>query len=336
VKKDDIVNLLLLSRKDEVASARYRISQYLPYLEAAGVQACVEQIPKGWLVRRRLLRKAADFDTVLLQKRLLTVGAVHYLRRHAKRLVYDFDDAVLFRSSGKGGSVSGTRRRRFRAILRAADLVIAGNEWLRELAEPHAKQVVILPTTLDPTKYDQAAAVPRNHEPVTLGWIGARSTLRYLRSISEALEQVGANGFEVRLKVVSDAFLDLQNIAVEKKAWREEDEAADVASFDIGLAPSFDDPWSKGKCGLKILQYMAASLPVVCTPVGVQRQLVRDGENGYWASTTEEWVDRLLRLIASPAERVRLGTASRKLLAAQYILSQNAPAFVAAVTGQRP
>lgn len=328
------VNVLLLIRSHDSASARYRVLQYLPALESAGIHACVECLPHGWFARRRLFRSASAFDTVLLQKRLLPVHMVNALRRHAKRLIYDFDDAVLFRSPGKGGAESATRRRRFRAIISAADVVLAGNAYLKDIAEPFAKRVVVLPTVIDPDKYDRAVGtVKQDSETVTIGWIGSRTTMRYLLSIRDALDRLADRVSNVRLKIVSNAFMDLDKMLVEKKQWHSGEEAADVLGFDIGVAPSFDDPWSVGKCGFKILQYMACHLPVVCTPVGVQSEMVANGKNGYWAITSEEWIERLARLAESPEERRRMGHASRTLLDERYSLATWAPRFAALLAG---
>ena len=321
--------------RPEAASTRYRAVQFIPHLEQAGATVAVEPIPRGWWARRRLFRMAAEFDTVLAQKRLLPTWQVALLRRRARRLVYDFDDAVTFRDSGRGGAPSWTRRRRFRAIVRAADLVIAGNAYLEGLAAPFAKDVVVIPTSLDASKYERAAdeVSSRPRETVKLGWIGSGSTLRYLEALREALEDVAAERPAARLKIVCNAFLDLRRMGVEKKPWREEEEAADIADMDIGLAPAAEDPWTLGKCGLKILQYFAASRPVIASPVGVHCDLVRDGVNGVWARTAEEWRQAILRLMDSPEERARMGAEGHADLTQSYALDVVAPRLVQAVLG---
>ena len=329
------MDILLLIRDREVPSARYRVLQYLDHLQAAGANARVAIIPGGWQARRRVLRSAAEFDGVLLQKRLLRPRQAAYLRKYAKRLVYDFDDAVPYHRASARTPESATRLRRFRAIMELADLVIAGNEHLRALAETHGGKATVIPTVLDPGKYDRAAAA-RHPDPdtVTLGWIGGASTIEHLAAIAEALAQIGAARPHVRLKLVSDTFPDLPGIAVENKPWRQTDEAGDVASMDIGLAPCMDTPWTRGKCGLKILQYLAASRPVVCSPVGVQKEMVQDGINGYLADGIADWATALGRLVASPEDRARMGQAGREMLEQRYTLRAWAPRFVAAVTGR--
>ena len=329
------MNVLFLAPGSNLPSTRYRVLQYIPWLERNGARVTTAVIPPGWLARLRLFREAAAFDAVVLQKRLMAPWFVARLRQNARKLVYDFDDAVLFGSPSKGGAASVTHARRFRAIVGAADMVIAGNDYLRELAAPHARRTVVIPTTVDPAKYDAAAAArTRDDGIVKLGWIGAAATVAYLDLVRDALETIGATHDRARLKVVSDAFPKLQSLPVEAKPWAEADEAADVADFDIGLAPLTDDPWARGKCGLKALQYMAASKPVVCSPVGVHREMVRHGVSGFWAAGRGEWIEALARLIRSAEERARMGAAGRKILDERYSLARNARAFVEAVCGR--
>ena len=325
------MRVLIISHGVQSASARYRALQYIPSLERAGARVTVAPMPAGTRERWRLLRSAAKYEAVLLQKRLTPLWQIALLRRNAKRLVYDFDDAVCFRDSARGATASWTRGRRFRAMACAADLVVAGNDYLASLAAGHA-EVVVIPTAVDPAKYD-AVARPRSDGAVKLGWIGSGSTLRYLEGLRGALERVGAARPVARLKIVCDAFFDVKALPVEKKTWREADEADDLADIDIGLAPCVEDRWTLGKCGLKSLQYFAASKPVVASPVGVHKEMIRDGKNGYLADTTDAWVSRLLRLIDSPAERGSMGVVGRDLLEARYSLAANAPAFVRAVLG---
>ena len=329
------MNILLLIRDRNVPSARYRVLQYIDYMESVGVRTHVEIIPAGWRARRRVLRSAADFDGVLLQKRLLRPRQAAYLRKYAKRLVYDFDDAVLYHCSTTRKPESGTRLRRFRAMMELADLVIAGNRYLYTLAEKFGANATIIPTVFDAGKYDSAVATHKtNSDTITLGWIGSASTVEHIVAISNALAKVGATNPKLRLKLICDTFPDLPGMRVEKKSWRLADEAGDVAGMDIGLAPGKDTPWTRGKCGLKILQYLAASLPVVCSPVGVHEEMVRDGINGYLADSIADWESAITRMAAlSPEKRAQMGRAGRKLFEQNYTLRTWAPHFVAAVTG---
>jgi len=312
------------------AGSRYRVLQYLPYLKAQGVDATALEMPKGTRARWSAFKSLGEYDVVLVQKRLLGPLTLRQLRRQARRLVYDLDDAVMFRDSTRGATKSWTRGRRFAAMAKAADLVIAGNDYLAELAREHARQVVVIPTAVDVSAYPTKRERPAGGQ-VTLGWIGGGSTLPYLEQISPALEALGERHANVRLKIVCNRFLDLRRMPVEKKVWRLEDEVPDLQSFDIGVMPLADDAWTRGKCGFKILQYGASFVPTVCSPVGANCQIVTDGVSGYWARTTDEWVDRLERLIGNLALRDTFGRAGRARVEAEYSTAVNGPRLLAAL-----
>jgi glycosyltransferase involved in cell wall biosynthesis len=160
-------------------------------------------------------------------------------------------------------------------------------------------------------------------ECVTLGWLGSSSTIRYLELIRGALESLSGMFPGIRLKIVSDSFLSFNNIPVENKMWNSEDEISDLHSFDVGLMPLTDDVWTRGKCGFKLLQYMAAGIPVVCSPVGMNRDIVQDGVQGYWAETQDEWIEKLSLLIRDPLLRKKMADEGRKQVDANYSLSAN-------------
>jgi glycosyltransferase involved in cell wall biosynthesis len=215
------------------------------------------------------------------------------------------------------------QRRRFDATVRRADLVIAGNSYLRQEALRSNGRVELLPTPLDLERYRQRP--PSTGSGVVLGWIGSRGTLRYLQHLAPVLEEVGRLFPGVRLKIVADVFLDLEAMPVEKKPWSADDEIADLHSFDIGLMPLADDAWTRGKCGFKLLQCMAVGLPVVCTPIGINAEIVTDGSEGFWATDHATWVRRLGELIADAELRLSMGQRARQKVASSYSLAVTAP-----------
>jgi glycosyltransferase involved in cell wall biosynthesis len=137
----------------------------------------------------------------------------------------------------------------------------------------------------------------------------------------------------LQLKIVCDTFFDLDRMPVVEKQWSAVDEVDDLKSFDIGIMPLLDDPWSWGKCGLKILQYLGVGVPVVCTPVGINRDIVIDGQEGSWASTEDEWVEKVVAMAKDPAGRKRMGAAGRKKVLEEYSVEALYPAFKRAVLG---
>jgi glycosyltransferase involved in cell wall biosynthesis len=249
-----------------------------------------------------------------------------FVRQRAKGIVYDFDDAVMYRNKNASSPYSPTRKRRFARIVKAADHVIAGNTFLYDQARQYAKQVTVIPTAIDIKKY-----TPKNYNKkntkVTVGWIGSSSTLPYLDHIKGVFEALGERYKHIELKIICDGFLDFKNIAVIKKIWNEKDEIEDLRSLDIGVMPLTDDPWSRGKCSLKILQYYGVGLPVICTPVGVNRDVVQDGVTGFWAITHDEWLEKLSVLIEDPLLRKMMGMRGGELVRESYSLQACAPEF---------
>ena len=309
----------LVESPDHVC-CRYRLAAFRPALAAAGYQLDLQPLPKSSFARLRLFRSLRSADVVVVQRKLLPRMEVVMLRRWAKTLIFDLDDAVWLRDSYSAKGFDSPRRsRRFRAVASAADLVVAGNPHLAEEAGRFARRVAVVPTCVDPAAYPIA-----KHEsdgPVRLVWVGSASTLRGLVRFRETLEAVGRAVPGVRLKLVCDKFLLLDHLPVDAVPWTEAGEAAAIADADIGIGWVPDDPWSRGKCGLKILQYQAAGLPVVANPVGVQSEFVRDGVTGFQASTTGKWIDAVRRLVADPALRRTLGSNGRAAVEARYTVT---------------
>ena len=155
---------------------------------------------------------------------------------------------------------------------------------------------------------------------MVLGWIGSGTTVKYLDLVRPALEGAARRCPGVRLQVVGAEWEGPGSLPVACKPWRLEDEVADLRGFDVGLMPIADDPWTRGKGGYKLLQYMAAGLPVVAHPVGVNARIVVDGGNGLWARTPAEWEEALVRLASDADLRHRMGRAGRQMVADTYSL----------------
>lgn len=303
------MNLLILSNNPSRASFRQRIGVYLDTLRSNGINPEVVKLPASSLARRKLFKQAVDFDGVFLHKKKLNFFDAFWLRRYSKKLIYDFDDAVMY-SPKNPESGSSSHFRPFSRTVKLADMIIAGNSYLAEHARKFNPNVEILPTGLDTEAY-KVQAGPRNDGKIRLVWIGSKSTLRYLAEIKPALEEIGSRFDNVILRIICDDFLNLQNIPVEKYLWSEETEATDISTCDIGLAPLPDNRFTRGKCGFKILQYAAAGLPVIASPVGVNTDYIQQGGNGYLADGASDWVDKLCQLISDSQLRKQMGQTGR-------------------------
>lgn len=310
----------------EDASVRYRVMQFIAPLREEGFDLQVFPIPCEPRRRLALFRTLRAYPLVGIQRKLFSLGYLYLLRRIVRRLLYDFDDALFVRDSRKASRPSWTRRSRFARTVRLADGVIAGNGVLLNAAKAHNRRVHLLPTCIDLDRYRPGPGRRAPGRTVTVGWIGSRSTLFYLEDLAPALEAVpGPDLPEVRLKIIADDFIRLQGMEVVRKAWREEEEVEDLREVDIGIMPLRDDLWSRGKCGLKLLQYMAMGIPVVCTPVGSNLDLVSDGVEGIHARNRREWVEAIRRLASNRALRKTMGARGRSRIESEFSLAAATP-----------
>jgi glycosyltransferase involved in cell wall biosynthesis len=318
------MKILFLVQGLDVAASRYRVLQYLPYLKEHGIQATVQHFPKGFFAKLKVFKSVNQYDILFIQRKRYPVLWLKFIRKNARKIVYDFDDSVMYRSSKHVNNESKSRVKVFKNMVNASDHVIAGNEYLQKQTTPYTQNVSIIPSPIDMTSYSQKK-YPEKNDTLTIGWIGAHGSIHYLKKMKPIFETLGKRSVKLKLKIICDTFFDCENMAVEKKQWNENDEVADIQSFDIGLMPLMDDPWSHGKCGLKILQCLAVGVPVVCSPAGINREIVEDGVHGFWAGSQEEWIEKLEILINDHELRRKMGIAGRERVIERYSLKANEP-----------
>jgi glycosyltransferase involved in cell wall biosynthesis len=304
------MQLLILTSNPERASYRQRIGMYLQALEAHGIACTTAVLPSGALARYRLFRKARDFDGVFLHKKGLNLLDAPVLRAFSRKLIYNYDDAVMY-SDKRPERTSLAHLLPFRRTVRLADMVLVGSSYLADQARGLNDNVRILPIGLDTADY-QVKETGSGDGGIRLVWIGSASTLGYLAALRPVLEEIGATFANVSLRIIGDSFLDLENMAVEKFPWRRETRSRLLAEADIGLGPLPRNPFTEGKCSFKILEYACSGLPVVASPVGTNGFFVREGVTGFLAQDHAEWLDRLSRLIENEQLRVRMGQAGVK------------------------
>lgn len=341
------IRLTAFTKYDRAAaSTRQRLLQYVPALKAAGVEVdsrslldneYVESLAHGPRYPRR--RIAAAYLKRLREVAMGPLGDVVWvyaelfphlpamferlLLRRGRPIVYDFDDAFFH-----AYEANPLLRGKLEPLLRSAALCICGNAYLRDYATRFCRQCVIVPTAVDTEVYVPAAAPPRSNPPV-IGWIGSPSTWSYVRPLLPLLrELVEQDRARVRVVGASAAAAADLSLAVESAEWFEHSEVAELQRMDIGIMPLPDEPWARGKSGYKLIQYMACGLPVVASPVGINREIVRHGDTGFLAASESEWREALDRLLADGQLRRRLGARGRERAVGEYSLAVHAPRIV--------
>jgi glycosyltransferase involved in cell wall biosynthesis len=334
------MRLLALVDSPDHVCCRYRIRAFEPALMRAGWSLSCQSMQRGTLARINQLAQAALYDSVILQRKLLPAWQLAILRRHSRHLVFDFDDAVLFRDSyDRRGPHSAWRQRRFTATVRAADAVIAGNDFLADCAlraGAPAERVRLIPTCVTPGSYPLLPSGYARHggsTAVDLVWIGSSSTLRGLEQERPLWEQLGREVHGLRLRVICNRFPSFHALRVIPVTWCQESEAAELAAGHIGVSWLPDDEWSRGKCGLKVLQYQAAGLPVIANPVGMNTELIEPGITGFLPSSAQEWVEAVRALASDPPRRRDMGQMARNRVELGYSTEAWAGTFVSSVAG---
>jgi hypothetical protein len=287
------------------------------------------RIPSSAMKFWSMVSTLKDVDIVVILRKLLSPWKQKLIRRFAKKIVFEYDDSIMYRSSRWSNQYSGTRRSRFEKMVKQCDLVIAGNQFLKGEATKYVNKgkVHVIPTVVDIEGY-AAKQYHGQKDEMIIGWLGSKGTLYYLKELVPVLTEIGKRFPFARLKIVCNDFLDVPSMHVIKKEWTEEDEVADLQSFDIGLGPLTDDVWTRGKCGLKLVQYLAVGVPVICSPVGANKEIVTNGEVGFWAGNQREWIKKISILIENSELRKKMGEKGRERIERRYSLQAMAPQIV--------
>jgi len=333
---------------------RYRIEQWAPLLRREGIQVTFSPFLSGrgmevlyesghmavkmWEMFRGYLRRLgetlrstpADVIFVYREAALLGPAWVEQLLAARRPLVFDFDDAIYLGDTSPANAWSRMLKSpaKVDALCRVARHVTVGNEFLARFARDRATEVTVVPSTIDTDVY-RVKERARNAVPV-IGWTGSATTGGHLKALAPALKRLRARlDFELRVIGVK---LDIEDVMVRCVPWHSETEPEDLSALDVGLMPLPDDEWARGKCGMKALQYMALGIPPVVSPIGVNESIVRDGVNGFFASTPEQWVDRIARLLEDESLRRQLGREARRTVEDSYSAKRQVPRIARVLT----
>lgn len=335
---------------DTSPGQRFRIEQWEPLLKKKGVEITyspfetpelrqilyqngqtikkIKTVLKNMNRRRLELDSIDEYNLVYVFREAALLGPAWFekkIARSGKPMIFDFDDAVFvaYRSPSNGYLSYLKFPQKTGEICRLSAHIMAGNQYLADYAGEFNKKITIIPTTIDTDKYQVVEKIESN-EVITIGWSGSFSTVQHLDTIREVFQEL-AKTEKFRLCVIGTPDYKISGVEVESLAWKSETEIEDLGKIDIGVMPLPDDQWSKGKCGLKALQYMALGIPTICSPVGVNSTIIQDGENGFIADGKNEWLEKLKKLLHSYSLRQKLGLAGRKTVEEKYSAKSQAP-----------
>jgi glycosyltransferase involved in cell wall biosynthesis len=340
------VNILALTRYGRKgASSRMRFEQFIAPLSKFGLQVKVSPLLKDHYISRLyqgrraslimlamayvrrffVLFSAYRYDFLWIEKELFPDMPCFFERivsRAGIRYVVDYDDAIFHNYDLSRNFLRRLLSTKIDAVMRSADMVVCGNDYLAEHAvKAGAGRVKVLPTVIDLDRYFIQSKKPSG--PIVIGWMGSSATVKYLTGILPALKILSAE-IPIQLRIVGAEIFE-SGLTIDCRPWSEEGEVEQIQDFDIGIMPLNDSAWERGKCGYKLIQYMACGLPVVASPVGVNKEIIVDGENGFLASSIEDWVNALRDLAINQTLRNKLGDSGRRLVEHHYCLQVIAP-----------
>ena len=333
-------------RPNRAPGQRFRFEQFYEYLEKNGFQ-CVHSniisdkddvylytkgkylqkffiLAKAILKRLKDVSRANDFDIIFIHRDALLLGSTYFEKRFRKskaKLVYDFDDSIWL------GDTSDANKKlrwlkypgKIAKIISISDMVFAGNKYLANYASYYNSNIKIVPTTIDTEEYKRYPSSRRTDGKIAIGWTGSITTIKHFEFAIPILTKLKEKyGDKLVIKVIGDKNYVHKDLDIKGQGWSKENEISELSSFDIGIMPLPDDEWTKGKCGLKGLQYMALGIPAIMSPVGVNTEIIKDGVNGFLADKEAEWVEKISFLIDHEKERNQMGDEARKTILEHY------------------
>ena len=339
----------------QVASQRFRFEQYIPYLhkdeyifkqksfysirtwtilyQNGHIFSKVTGTISGYLKRILHTFQALSYNYILIHREVTPAGPPWFefiiSRIFRKKVIYDFDDAIWLPNTTETNRViSGLKwHDKVKSICRWSCTVSCGNEFLREYSLRFNRNTQLIPTTIDTENYHNRIK-NQDSQSVVIGWTGTHSTVKYLKIILPALRKLKRKK-EFEFLVICDKDPALDDFAYKFKKWKKSSEITDLLEINIGIMPLTDEEWSKGKCGFKALQFMSLGIPVLVSPVGVNKDIVDHDQNGYHCHTDEDWITNADKLIDDPPLRTKLGMHGRDKVKTQYSTRTNLPRFLA-------
>lgn len=343
------VLFLTLHRPGRSPSQRFRFEQYLPLLNEAGISydfsyllnedddktfyskgKIIQKffiILKSYFKRKSELRSISKYDIVFVQRESFMLGTSYFEKKIAAagvNLIFDFDDSIWLQNVSDANKTFKWLKnpQKTAKIITYSNIVIAGNEYLKSYALNYNKNVFIIPTTIDTNEYKNSTTAKK--EKIIIGWSGSITTIQHFELAIPFLIKIKEKyGDLIEFKVIGDSNYLNEELSIKGIAWNKQTEIEDLSTFDIGIMPLPNDEWAKGKCGLKGLQYMALEIPTIMSPVGVNSDIITDGVNGFLASETDEWAEKISLLVNNLNLRKSVGIEARRTVIENYSVEAN-------------
>ena len=342
----------------EGASNRYRVEQYLPYLEKEGISYLLHPFwaSAGYKIlyqRGNLIKKIYYFirgtfsrlmdllniwryDIVFIHREAYPVGPAFFeviLHIMHKSVIFDFDDAIFLPANSHQNSFVKSLKYpgKIKSIIKNSSYVIAGNDYLANFSRDFNDKVKVIPTSIDTDKFFAAKAAVESKKDIVIGWIGSGTTIEFVRILNSVIIRLSEKYDNIVFKIVGGSLKIEGCDNLVSKPWSLEKEVGDLKTFDIGIMPMEDNAWTRGKCGFKAILYMSMGVPPVCSPVGVNKEIVKDGVNGFLAANEDEWIGKISKLIEDKELRVKMGLSARKTVEEKYSVKANAPVFLSII-----
>lgn len=344
------MNVLFLPKYSRLAaSTRQRVLQYIPFLESAGITCQVSPFFSDEYLKKKFYKNSVDivevvflfarrlkallsskkYDLIVIYMELAPYFPPLFeriLRSVGVPYIVDYDDAIFHQyENSQIRIVRLLFQNKIKSVMKHATAVIAGNEYLAEYARQVNKNVTVIPTVVAIEKFKPLKM--NKDEYFTVGWIGSPSTSKYLKLLEPIFEKFMSDA-KTRLLLVGSGNVSFRGVKPILRQWSEHREVEDINSFDVGIMPLDNTPWEQGKSGFKLIQYMSCGVPVIASPIGMNREIVQDGVNGLLANSEADWLEKLSILKNDHQLRKRLVTAGRKSVEERYSLQAWAPEYL--------
>lgn len=339
------VLILCIHPVNTVPGQRFRFEEFLTHLKANGYDITFSPqlslndkkifhepghyfqkfsiVIKGIIKRLRETLTIKKYDLVFVHRQAFVLGTAWFEKKIGKKvpMIFDFDDAIWMQNVSDANKKLGFLKNSLKTaeIIQASSMVFAGNEYLAAYARQRNNNVKLVPTTIDMTVYRNTRERRQGTEPVCIGWSGSFSTIQHFKTAIPALKRIKEKyGDRVRFMIMGDGNYYCDELQTQGLPWKAATEVDDLSQIDIGIMPLPADDWAKGKCGLKGLQYMALGIPTLMSPVGVNKDIIQHGVNGFLPETENEWVDIISMLVENKEHREKVGEAGRQTVLEKY------------------